>query len=295
MKSIRGMRYAYLVESVWDRERKQPKQRTIKYLGKVDSISIEDIPEEYRSDPNILRFLNSIDRVKIKQDYRKDVEEDQRYARERKEYQILLSKDNREVIEMLSSGNIDGLMDIYKGFLKHKRKDLALVEFYEHVIIPALNEVGELWLRNELGIAIEHVCSNTVLGLIQIIEGYNANMANGDMKRGNMLICTPYGDLHSIPCKMVESIFMSKGYKVYNIAPSTPRETVIRYVQEIKPCIVVVSITLASRAKAAERLLNELLKSRSDMLIVVGGRGSSEINVHGVKKVESLRQLASLI
>lgn len=301
MKKIRGIRYAYLVESVWDRERKQPKQRTIKYLGRIDDISMNDIPEEYRSDPNILRFLEMVDELKIGKGHVGG--EDGEYERHNERTQdhksrMVLSNDSKGIIEILSSGDVDRLLNIYKVFVeKYKGKDLALLEFYNNIIIPALNEVGYLWMRDELGIAIEHVCSNTTLGLIQVIENYNAQNMNNDTKKGNVLICTPYGDLHSIPCKMVESILMSKGYKVYNIAPSTPRETVIKYVQEVRPRIIILSVTLSSRVKAAERLVKELLKRYGySITIIVGGRGISEMSLDKeVIIVKSLQQLAELL
>ncbi|MCS7141077.1 MAG: cobalamin-dependent protein [Candidatus Nitrosocaldus sp.] len=295
MKSIRGIRYAYLVESVWDRERKQPKQRTIRYLGRVDRISIEDIPEAYRSDPNVLKFLNMVSESRASKGHYDDgngVEEAQGQV------EIILSEDNRSVIEMLSSGNVGMLMSIYKGFLeRYRRKDVAMLEFYEQIIIPALNEVGQLWLRNELGIAMEHVCSNTTLGLIQMIEEFNS-LTNGESRKGDVLICTPYGDLHSIPCKMVESILLGKGYRVHNIAPSTPKETVLRYMEEVGANTVIVSVTLSSRAKAAERLVQELMSRYGDRVtVVVGGRGSEGISPagKGVIVVRDMRQLLSLL
>ncbi|MCS6768124.1 MAG: cobalamin-dependent protein [Candidatus Nitrosocaldus sp.] len=295
MKSIRGIRYAYLVESVWDRERKQPKQRTIRYLGRVDSISIEDIPEAYRSDPNVLKFLNIVSESRVSKGHSDDgegVEEAQGQV------EIILSEDNRSIIEMLSSGNVGMLMSIYKGFLeRYRRKDVAMLEFYEQIIIPALNEVGQLWLRNELGIAMEHVCSNTTLGLIQMIEEFNS-LTNGESRKGDVLICTPYGDLHSIPCKMVESILLGKGYRVHNIAPSTPKETVLRYMEEVGANTVIVSVTLSSRAKAAERLVQELMSRYGDrVMVVVGGRGSEGISPagKGVIVVRDMRQLLSLL
>ncbi len=302
MKSIRGIKYAYLVESVWNKERKQPKQRTIKYLGRVESIDISDIPEEYRDDPNIIKFLNMVGESRIGQGYegRDDLEGMHGgKGRTRTQNQLIISEDNKGMIEMFSSGDVDGLLSIYKDFLeRYRRKDMALLEFYEQMIIPALNEVGHLWMRDELGIAIEHVCSNTMLGLIQVIENHNSQIiGNYDVKKGDVLICTPYGDLHSIPCKMVESMLVSKGYKVYNIAPSTPRETVLKYVEEIKPSIVIVSVTLSSRAKAAERLVGELLSSYGDRItVIVGGRGSNEMSINpDIVRVENLRQLASLL
>lgn len=295
MKSIRGIKYAYLVESVWDKERKQPKQRTIKYLGRVDDVSIDDIPEEYRDDPSVIKFINMV---------RDNFQEEDRKDRERIKKTNTVKvidesfKNDGRIVKMLSSGEIDGLLNIYRDFLaRYGKRDLALVEFYEQVIIPALNEVGQIWLRDDVGIAIEHVCSNTTLGLIQEMESYNSQGSNTASK-GKVVICTPYGDIHSIPCKMVESLLMSKGYSVYNIAPSTPRETVLKYIDDIGAEMVIISVTLSSRAKAAERLIHELIRRYGDRLtIIIGGRGSKDVMLDDdrIIRAESIRHLASLL
>jgi hypothetical protein len=57
-KAVKGISYAYLVKSEWDKRRGLSVQHTIKYLGRPENIAINDIPEEYRNDPKILSFLS---------------------------------------------------------------------------------------------------------------------------------------------------------------------------------------------------------------------------------------------
>ena len=56
-KQVKGIRYAYLVRSVWDKEKKSSSQHTVKYLGKSSKITINDIPVKFRENPNIIKFL----------------------------------------------------------------------------------------------------------------------------------------------------------------------------------------------------------------------------------------------
>ena len=57
VKKVKGLDYYYLIKSKWDRDRKKSKQQIIKYLGNVHNFTIEDIPLEYRNNPNILSKL----------------------------------------------------------------------------------------------------------------------------------------------------------------------------------------------------------------------------------------------
>ncbi|MGC2574749.1 MAG: hypothetical protein WA364_24810, partial [Candidatus Nitrosopolaris sp.] len=56
-KNVKGIDYAYLVKSVWNSNKNSSLQKTIKYLGRTSSITIEDIPEDYRNDPKIITFM----------------------------------------------------------------------------------------------------------------------------------------------------------------------------------------------------------------------------------------------
>ena len=45
-KKVKGIDYAYLVKSVWDKRKNTSSQQTIKYLGKASDIKFNDIPKE---------------------------------------------------------------------------------------------------------------------------------------------------------------------------------------------------------------------------------------------------------
>ena len=51
------MDYSYLVRSIWDKKKKVSKQETIKYLGRTEKITLDDIPEDYIDNKNIIKFF----------------------------------------------------------------------------------------------------------------------------------------------------------------------------------------------------------------------------------------------
>tara|TARA_R110000824_G_scaffold383113_2_gene576521 strand:+ start:271 stop:612 length:342 start_codon:yes stop_codon:yes gene_type:complete len=55
-KIVNGLYYSYLVSSIWNKETKASKQKTIKYLG--STFTINDIPLEYRTEPSIEKYFN---------------------------------------------------------------------------------------------------------------------------------------------------------------------------------------------------------------------------------------------
>ena len=45
-KKVKGISYAYLVESRWDKEKKQSCQTVIKYLGRFDNLKIDKLSKD---------------------------------------------------------------------------------------------------------------------------------------------------------------------------------------------------------------------------------------------------------
>src|ERR1044071_10287877 len=146
-KKVKGIDYAYLVQSVWDPKKNMSRQQTIKYLGKASQITIEDIPEEYRDDTKILAFVAAFSS----------------YQEERK---TLVSKIQEEMFAQLTNCNVAGLVDIYE---KYSRL-FGLTEFYDNLLKPVMYRTGDLWQQDQLDVATEHASTNTAISLIKMIN-----------------------------------------------------------------------------------------------------------------------------
>ena len=248
-KKVKGIDYAYLVQSVWDPKRNISRQSTIKYLGKASEVTIEDIPEEYRNDTKILAFVSAFSS----------------HQEERKE---LISRIQEEVFKLLNDCDVKGLVDIYE---KYSRL-LGLTDFYDKLLKPVMYRIGDLWQKGQLDVATEHAGTNTAISLIKIINERITARTNESFSRYKAVICTPDGELHGLACNMIESLLLSKGFKVYNISTSIPSDYIIDYIRDLQPDIVLVSLTLVENIKSAERLIHQIhAKYNNKLPVVVGG------------------------
>lgn len=243
------MNYSYLVRSVWDKEKKASKQETIKYLGRKEKITIDDIPKDYADDKNILKF------------FAKD------NNGSRKNYNEYVTKVRKDLFKKLAGPGPINLAKVYHEY----KDDFTILEFYDKIIKHILYDVGDLWRRDELMIGTEHVVSNRLLGIISEMNKKDIKKK----KRSKLLICNPSGERHNIVCNMLESILTDKGYNVYNISPSTPSKDVIRYVTNIEPDMVMVSITLPANLQSGINLVKNISKDYNKP-IVVGGQAITE-------------------
>jgi MerR family transcriptional regulator, light-induced transcriptional regulator len=266
-KQVKGINYAYLVQSVWDSHRNMSRQKIIKYLGNASRVTIEDIPEEYRSDSKIIAFITA-------------------FSSHQEKNRILVSKIQEEMFTLLTDCNIGGLIELYGKYSKL----FGLTEFYDRLLKPVMYRIGDLWEQQKLDVATEHASTNTAISLIKVInERINARIRMREISsQKKAVICTPDGELHGLACNMIESLLLSKGFKVYNISTSIPAEYIMDFMRDLQPDIIFISITLAENIKPVERLIQKIHQKYNNRLpIIVGGSAFDMIDQNQENRINA--------
>ena len=268
-KMVKGTQYGYLVESAWDSKRKTSRQITLKYLGKIDNITLDDLPTKYRNDPKINAFLTSHNTTNIK------------------EKEKLLKKLRHDTFNNLINGDLDSLLKIYDKYAS----SFGIIEFYENILKHVMYQIGDQWEKKQLEIATEHVASNVAHNFVKILS---SKLTKSSTKQ-KILICTPVGEFHNLGCNILESYLSSRGFKVFNVSPSMPTDSIIRFIKENSPEAILVSITLTDNIPSGKRLVAKI-KEKFKTPIFVGGRALTDKKDHGFGTIEaqglSLSELA---
>lgn len=254
---MKGIDYAYLVRSVWDHSTRTSRQEILKYLGKVSQVTEEMIPSEYREDPSIISFITRFSSVNRRRNER------------------LSRKLGQDLFRLLSTGDLHRLIKIYD-----KYSDLfGMIQFYDNLLKPIMYDIGEQWAEGKLDVAIEHVCINTANTLIKIIDKKRSIHTISRRVKGKVFICTPNGEQHNLACNILESILLSKGYKVYNASPSLPAESAINSLNNIIPDAVLISITLSEHIQTTKNLIRKIRNKFPTLQIFVGGIALNDLKV----------------
>jgi MerR family transcriptional regulator, light-induced transcriptional regulator len=264
IKQVKNNGYAYLVESKWNKEKHTSQQIIKQYLGPVDQININKIPEEYRNESTIIKFLASLNI-----DFSKSMK--------------LNDSLQVNLLEKLKSYEINEILKIYNDYTK---SIYSLLDFYEKILIPVLYKIGDQWENGEIDVATEHVCSNAVNNLIDLINQQNTkkNLKNYRNTR-SVVLSTPEGELHSIGCKIIESLLLEKGYEVYNITSPLPTNSIESYLDNTNPGVILISVTLEENINSAIRLVYEIRKS-FQISIIVGGNALKFASKSQIQQLE---------
>jgi MerR family transcriptional regulator, light-induced transcriptional regulator len=265
IKKVKNINYAYLVESKWNKEKQTSQQITRQYLGPLSQININKIPEEYRSESTILKFLSShgLD-----------------FSNSAKVNELLQTK-------LLNKAKIYEINDLVQIYTEYTKSVYSLLDFYEKLLIPVLYKIGDQWANGEIDVATEHICSNAINNLIDVINQKNINKKIFKSYGNSRLIilCTPEGELHSIGCKIIESLLLEKGYDVYNLTSPLPTNSIESYLYNTNPHLILVSVTLQENINSSIRLVQEIRKSL-DIHILLGGNAIKFVSKSQLKILE---------
>lgn len=243
-KKVKSDQYLYLVKSVWDSKNKTSKQKIVKYLGKASEVLKEDIPVDYRSDPKILSVLASFNPKDIRK--REDA----------------TKKSKKQLYKKLTDGNIEECVKIYNEYIKIFNAS----DFFDRILRPVMYDIGDDWAKKKISVATEHVASNIAQTLVKIIMDQSSKSGNKE----KILICVPQGEEHHLGCDVLETYLSIKGFKIYNIGTSIPTEDILNFIDNNKPTVVLISITLEDNLSAGQRLVRKI-KDHKNIPILIGG------------------------
>ena len=264
IKQVKNIGYAYLVESKWNKEKHTSQQIIKQYLGPVSQININKIPKEYRSESSIIKFLS-----KRNLDFSKSMK--------------LNESLQANLMEKLKSYEINDLIKIYHDYTKSV---YTALDFYEKILIPVLYKIGDQWENGEIDVATEHVCSNAVNTLIDLINQNNTKKISKSYRdTKSIVLCTPEGELHSIGCKIIESLLLEKGYEVYNITSPLPTNSIESYLDNIKFGLLLISVTLEDNLDSVIRFIKEIRNS-CNIPIIVGGNAIKSASKSQIQLLE---------
>ena len=243
-KKVKDDEYLYLVKSIWDKKKGTSRQEIIKYLGKASEVIKDDIPIEHRNDPKILSVLAGHSPKDVKK----------RHDASRKSVQQLYKK--------LTDGDIQSCIQIYQYYTAI----FSSADFFDKILRHVMHQIGEEWATGKISIGTEHVASNVAQTLVKIIM----DKGNNSGKKEKILLCVPVGEEHHLGCDVIETFLSSKGYKVFNMGTSVPPESVLDFIKDKNPDLVMVSITIEDNLMAGKRLIKKI-KDSFKIPVIVGG------------------------
>ncbi|WP_078411960.1 cobalamin B12-binding domain-containing protein [Priestia abyssalis] len=172
-----------------------------------------------------------------------------------------------EAAERLARFFLDGDCDGAIQLIKQQPNQDWMV-LYRDLFTPAMYEIGELWEKNEISVADEHlatgICDFVLSRLFQIRK------KTAPSKKA-MFLCLQ-GEQHYLGLKMVNNLFEERGWETKYFGSSLPLEYARQTALEWKPEVIGLSVSIVYNLPNLNSYVKTLSALPHKPHILVGGR-----------------------
>ena len=178
-------------------------------------------------------------------------------------------------------------------------KEIALIELYTHLFQRSLYEIGELWERNRISVAREHLVTSLTEGLLTKL--YPILFEQVHRKEDKAIISCAANEFHQVGGKMAADILELEGWNTYFLGATTPTEELLKLIEEIKPQMVGLSLSIYFNLPALKECIEATHSAFPNLEIIVGGQaflhGGKEVlsSLPSTNYVPSLEELRNLL
>ena len=194
-------------------------------------------------------------------------------------------------LKSLLNGDREACLKIVTTLLEKK---IEIRELYSNLFQKSLYRVGELWERNEISVAREHLVTSITEGLLSSTYPY---IFSGEQTAKKVIISCTANEYHQLGGKMVADIFELHGWDAYFLGANTPAKELLSLIDEMNPDLVGLSLAIYFNVPAMKTTLEIIRAHFQNLDILVGGHafsyGGTDIlkTVSGTNYLESLAQL----
>jgi len=141
-------------------------------------------------------------------------------------------------------------------------------EITEGVIRPAQREIGQLWQRNLIGIADEHMA--TAISHLVLAQLYQQS-AHAPSNGKRVLVACVEGELHELPARIVADALDNAGFDVRFTGADVPTDHLLRMIEKEPPDLLALSATMSFHASALREAITRVRAVKPKLPIAIGG------------------------
>lgn len=151
-------------------------------------------------------------------------------------------------------------------------KKVTVVELYEQILRPALNNIIAEYSDPDELIWREHVRSSIVRTIIECAYPYVIKEAKQSDTKESVIVTCPEYEHHELGARIVADFFTIAGYKSVFIGALTPHATLLKAIDIIKPKYLSLSVTNTYHLTTTKSTI-EAIKQHIDqeLTFLVGG------------------------
>ncbi|MCG8509283.1 MAG: cobalamin-dependent protein [Rhodospirillales bacterium] len=165
------------------------------------------------------------------------------------------------------------------------------IDIYERLFRQALYRVGELWERNKISVATEHVASAIVESLMGRI--YPEIISKKRIGLTGVVACSER-EQHQIGARMACDVFEMRGWDAKFVGINVPRDALLGMLDEINPDVCALSICLDFNLDRFLEMITDIRSRFRNLPILVGGQAIRDYSLPFKENYPGVTQLGDL-
>lgn len=140
---------------------------------------------------------------------------------------------------------------------------------YFDVFAPSMQEIGDLWERNEITVAEEHLATaitERMIGQLSMSADSVVEQAQGVIVAG----CVA-GERHELGLRMLAELLRQRGWRVLYLGADVPTADWVRLAVRTHADAVAISAGAQRHVPAVQLLVRQLRDARPQLQVLVGG------------------------
>jgi methanogenic corrinoid protein MtbC1 len=142
-------------------------------------------------------------------------------------------------------------------------------ELYTGLFQRSMYEVGELWERHKISVAVEHLATAITESLLSLV--YPAVFSAPHTNRSAVIACVA-NEYHQIGGRMVADLFELNGWHGHFLGANMALEHLMRMIADKEPELVGLSLSVYSNMPSLLKVLDAVTSAYPELRVLVGGQ-----------------------
>lgn len=142
---------------------------------------------------------------------------------------------------------------------------------YTALIEPVMSEIGQLWERNIVSSAEEHLATSMVSRVMALLY---SEIPPSSHKKGIGVITVGPNEPHQLGPRVLADLLEKEGWNIHFLGANTPESEIIELLLNVQPRFLGFSVTLPFNIDGVTQLIGKIKKivGLSALKIIVGGQ-----------------------
>ena len=177
---------------------------------------------------------------------------------------------------------------VVSGLLERR---VEIKELYSGLFQRSLYEVGELWERRKISVAVEHMASAITESLLALV--YPAIFSAEHFDKSVVISCAA-NEHHQIGGKIIADYFELHGWHGYFLGANTPESDLLQMIDDKQPQLIGLSLSIYFNLPNLVKIIRAITDRRHESQIIVGGQAFRHGGVDVLSQFSNVRYVSSL-